>query len=301
MARRLLHAMRGHLWTIGPQLLRRPRLIVAERPWATDDGGPVRLSGSLVEVPEATGLAVILHGLGGRPTSRCCVDAAAALARQGLSSLRLAARCDPRQGPDYRYDHLATDLRRALATPACRDAPDVYVLGFSVGGAAAVRIATDPPSPRLRAVAAVSPPIDDRACEAALQWPSNALYRRFMIRRLTAIHRAGAAEHGYPAPGPEALSARGVREWERIVSGSQRPPIERPRRPVQVPTLIVASREDPLVPAASIEASAPDGATLRWGRGGHIYFNPRLDLGFGPARGLSAQIAGFFDRHRSTP
>ncbi|MGK0362307.1 MAG: putative alpha/beta-fold hydrolase, partial [Bradymonadia bacterium] len=285
-----------HLWTLSSMLRRPRRPALDDMAWTVPavDGPP--LCGLWQAGPDRSVAVIILHGLGGRPRSGVCVQAAAAVARRGWSSLRLAVRTHPEHGPDYRYDHLAQDIHSALESPQLTGFKSVVLWGFSVGGAAAVRIATAPPHPAIRAVVAVCPPMDDTACEAALRRPTNRVYKAMILRKLTAIHARDARHFGRRAPPSAASWAPGVRAWERIVSSTSRPPMPRPTSPVRVPTLVVASLVDPLVPFDSMRAALPDGVELRVGEGGHVYFRPNLDLGEQGERGLMPQVVAWLKR-----
>ena len=63
---------------------------------------------------------------------------------------------------------------------------------------------------------------------------------------------------------------------------------------LDVPSLIVASRHDPLVPVTTVEpalADASEALSVRWVEpGGHVYFPRRLDLGQPGGLGLERQV-----------
>ena len=66
---------------------------------------------------------------------------------------------------------------------------------------------------------------------------------------------------------------------------------------LEIPALLVAARDDPMVPAASLESLLRrQSASLRchWSsRGGHLSFPSNLDLGVEAGPGLYSQILGW--------
>ena len=91
--------------------------------------GSVRLTGRLTLEPGASGIVVIVHGMGGRTTSHYCLRAAAAARRAGFSSLRLSLRGSDREGEDFYHAGLTADLRAALTSPAVARHERVFILG----------------------------------------------------------------------------------------------------------------------------------------------------------------------------
>jgi predicted alpha/beta-fold hydrolase len=66
---------------------------------------------------------------------------------------------------------------------------------------------------------------------------------------------------------------------------------------LRVPSLVVASRHDPLVPAETVrpalEAASP-ALSVSWVEaGGHVYFPKTLDLGQAGPLGLEAQVVSW--------
>lgn len=68
---------------------------------------------------------------------------------------------------------------------------------------------------------------------------------------------------------------------------------------LDLPTLVVGSRTDPIIPAAGLEralSQAPQAQPVRGDAGGHIHFPATLDLGFRPRTGLEPQVMGWMKR-----
>jgi predicted alpha/beta-fold hydrolase len=74
---------------------------------------------------------------------------------------------------------------------------------------------------------------------------------------------------------------------------------------IRIPSLLVASENDPWVPAATIRpwlSGASDLLTVCWSnRGGHVGFPENLDLGLGPEPGLEIQVLSWLRGHHRRP
>ena len=279
----------GHLWTIVPKL-QPPPPEPASVPWETfvedPEIGPVRLTGRWKEVPGARRAVLLVHGISGGADSRYMRTAAAAALAQGLSVLRISLRGCDRLGEDYYHAGLASDLAAALASRELDDVDSVSVLGFSLGGHLALRLACGPPVPRLAAVAAVCSPHDLGAGQASIDRARLALYRRYVLRGLKDIYAACAARRPVPLPLAEARRIRSMWEWdERVVAprhgfaGAADYYARESAGPrlggLAVPALLVAAEADPMVPAETMRpwlADAPPLLAVRWFGGGHLGF-----------------------------
>jgi predicted alpha/beta-fold hydrolase len=311
----------GHLRTVGWRLARRLR---AERPPAAEPWsavaedpviGPVRLTGRLrrpaAGPDRATGLLVVIHGLGASAEAAYAVRAARAAEAAGWASLRLNLRGADRLGEDYYHAGLTEDLRAALASPAVAEFEEVAVLGFSLGGHLALRYATEEHDPRLRAVAAVCAPLDlavgGRLIDRPAFWP----YRRYLFGHLMEIYAAVARRRPVPLPVAEARAIRTFLDWDtRVVAArhgfrdaadyyermSVGPRLER----LGVPALLVGAEDDPMVPPGAVLpvlAGREVPLEVRWVRsGGHMAFGGGLDLDFGGPRGIEGQVVAWLGR-----
>ena len=288
-------SLAGHAWTIGPNLRHRlrPRPAPAATPWSTTIADPrvgtVRLVGALTP-GVGDGLVVLVHGLGGQPESQYMRRAAAAAARAGLGSLRLALRGADRGGEDVYHAGLVEDLEAALASPALARYPRLYVAGFSLGGHVALRLALRPPA-RLRAVASLCAPLDLGASCRAIDAPRARLYRSHVLGGLREIYAAVAGRGRGPAPLAQVQALRTIREWDRVVVAPRfgfasvddyyEQMSAGPRLgELATPALIAAAAADPMVPAATLRPALrglPGHVEVRWlERGGHLGF-PRGD------------------------
>ena len=166
----------------------------------------------------------------------------------------------------------------------------VFITGFSMSGNMVLRLAgdygADFPSV-LAGVAAVSPSIDLDSCAAALERRGNALYRWSFVKHLrNRVRRKDRLSPG--AYDTRALRhVRTIREFdERFTApqGGYRDAADYYERTssravigrIRVPTLIIHSEDDPLIPAEPFRdpsiAGNPDVLLVLTRRGGHVGF-----------------------------
>jgi len=182
---------------------------------------------------------------------------------------------------------LDADILAALAAVSSIS-PRLALAGFSLGGSLSL-LALGRRSERLpkglRGVAAVSAPLDLGACADALERPSNVLYRRYFMRRLCGSYRrrqrlrpdlyeegrerglATVREFDEAITAPYGGFVDAADYYERCSAGPHLKRIDRP-------TLLLASADDPLVPADSVAAWDRPGAVHREMllTGGHVGF-----------------------------
>ena len=308
-------AVSGHLWTILPRLhgqLRKPP-VPPWTEWSTvvQDAkfGDVRLTGRLFDVPDASGLLVVVHGLGGSAKSPYLAKAVWAAREQGLACLCMNMRGSDRLGEDFYHAGLTDDLDAALTCPQLARYRDVYLFGYSLGGHIVLRWAVDSHDPRVRAVATVAAPLDLRLCaESYKQWYMWA-YQRYLLVGLFNIYREVAAKRPVPLPLEEAAKVTRLWEWDdRIVAPrhgfrgaedyytqvSVAPHLER----LRVPVLFVSSEGDPMVRPETVRPhldGRSDHLQIRWvDRGGHLGFPDVVDLAVGQEPGrVERQVLGW--------
>ena len=307
--RRWLDHLAGHWWTLAPKLRRLPAEppsvpweLVVEDPVV----GPVRLTGRFTASDGADGVVLVVHGIAGCAEAAYAREAAAAAVRAGLACLRINLRGNDRLGEDYYHAGLTGDLAAALASPELTGLRRRYVLGYSLGGHLALKLASEPAGEGLAAVAAVCAPLDLAAGQRAFDRPANAVYRRYVMGGMREIYSRIAEHRGPDAPGlPEPPAAlrrvSTIREWdERVIaprhgfSGADdyyaRMSVA-PRLPeLRVPALLAPSAGDPMIPASIVrpvlERNRSPRLTVRWlDAGGH--------LGFPRGRDLASEIVGW--------
>lgn len=309
----------GHLWTILPRLSRaiRPPAVPPCVPWSTvvDDPaiGPVRLSGQLHEPPGATGLVLVVHGLGGSADSHYMALAVRSCWEVGLGTLRFNLRGSDLSGEDFYHAGLIADLDAALASPALAEYADLYVLGYSLGGHVVLRWAVESGHPRVRAVAAVCSPVDLAASSDAFSQRMWGAYRYYVMSGLVRIYERVAERRPVPISVAAAACIRGLREWdERIVAPRhgfagaddyyQRMSVAPHLGRLSYPALFVGSEADPMVPVDTVRprlVPVPSRLEVRWtARGGHVSFPRDLDLGLSSRRGLEPQVIDWLRRQQ---
>ena len=271
----------GHLLTVGHllrNLLRPPQPPPAER-WhgELEDpiGGRTEVSGWLTRTGGGTDLVILVHGLGGNAHSPYLVRAARVATALGIDTLRLNLRgADPGAG-DFYHGGLTAELHAAAADGAFAGYRRIAVLGYSMGGHVALRFAAEAEEPRLAAVATVCAPLHLRVVSEEFDRPSRHLYRYWVLRHLRRcfleLERAGAE---LPSRFEEIRGARTFRRWDSLTvvprfgfadpydyyeRASAAAVLDR----LRVPTLLVASRIDPVIPPWAIEPFLPAHAEAR--------------------------------------
>ena len=309
----------GHLWTITPNFRHRlrPQKPPRAEPWSTtlEDPriGTIALQGQLQLPDPKADLVVLVHGLGGSPDSQYIIQAAHAATRAGLGCLRLGLRGTDRSGVDFYHAGLTQDLSAAIASPALAEVRRIYLLGFSLGGHTSLRFALAPSDRRVRAVATLCAPLDlhagSRAIDRANAWP----YRRYLLNGLLEIYERVAARRSVPTPLAIARRIATMREWDAKTvvprfgftsaddyysSMSVGPQLQR----LALPALIVATKQDPMVPATTLRPYLeipPPAVTVRWmPRGGHVGFPRHSSLDLDDPRGtVLDQIFAWLRNH----
>jgi uncharacterized protein len=309
--------LHGHLWTIRPFLrhLLRPRTPPPSVPWSTlvEDPavGSIPLKGRFAARSGARACLVIVHGLGGTADSNYVIDAAFAAEAQELAFLRLNLRGADGDGPDFYNAGLTADVHAALKSPALAAFEAIFLLGYSMGGHIVLRAATEPLDPRVRAVAAICPPLDLSRCCRALDEPRSWVYRRHILSGLKEMYASIAARRRLPLPVADARRIGRLHEWDdRIVAprygyadaeayyaaATVVPHLDR----LSIPSLLAAAAADPMVPADTLRPAltAPRARLdVRWIEGGHVGFPAALALGFPAPLGLEAQAIQWLLSH----
>jgi predicted alpha/beta-fold hydrolase len=139
--------------------------------------------------------------------------------------------------------------------------------------------------------------------------PSRSLYRRAILAQLNRCYAEAAARKRVPTPIELVRQARCCSEWNelaivprfrfRSVCDYYRSIDVIPGlHTLDVPCLIVASENDPIVPAHIMQAAlaeADGSVTMRWARqGGHLAFPARVSLGVNGPLGLENQLFNWF-------
>ena len=235
---------------------------------------------------------ILVHGVGGSIDSHYVVRAARAFHGAGFHVVRLNQRgagSSLGHVPSLYHAGLTADLRAAARFVGAMDGvQSVALVGFSLGGNCALKLAAEPDaSSCLRAVVSISAPLDLAATCRLLNRPLRRPYERYVLRALLAQARAFAAHH--PArPGFDVARLARVKSlWDyddavvapmhglgtaaqyyaQMSAGPALPNIG-------VPTLLVHASDDPMVPGSTVEPFLPRrsrAVELAWSaRGGHV-------------------------------
>ena len=308
----------GHLWTLLPSLAHRirPETAPEAKAWSTTlqtlDAGAERtiaLSGALCEREGSHSLVVIVHGLGGALDSHYVLRAARVLDAYGFSTLRLALRGADRKGEDFYHAGLVADLHAAFASPELARYRKLFVLGYSLGGHVTLHASIEPSDARVRAVAAVCAPLHLSRGADAIDRPGAFIYRNHVLSGLKEIYAAVAARRSVPTPMARIAEVRTIRQWDtltvvprhgfadvedyytRMSAGFR-------LGALSLPTLLLPSRDDPMVPPSTFEDLLQDASpqlTLRWvEHGGHVGYPSSVALNGKRLPNVEEHVARWF-------
>jgi len=235
---------------------------------------------------------ILVHGLTGCHASPYMVQAARKLNAAGVRTFRMDMRsCGAAEGLSRMPYHAgcSEDLLAALKRVAqlCPASP-ISVVGYSIGGNVALKMAGESASQlpqQLERMVVISPPIDLQFCVERFSQGRFRLYDRYLamthhrhLRRSKML--SSHAPHIVAELRPRGQKGFddgytstiwGFESVEQFYSEtSSAPVISR----IRVPTLLIASRDDPLVPVELFEpiSSVPAISVLLTNHGGHLGF-----------------------------
>ena len=233
---------------------------------------------------------ILVPGLTGCEASRHVLQAADAWGADGAPVVRLNLRGSP-PGRSLAKGHYHMDRVQDLAD-ACLAVADldpgirhhgVVIVGFSLGGALALRLAQAPSPPEIvKAVIAVSAPLDLPATAERIARPRNRLYERWLLKRLKQ-ETAPLWRDGRASLRAAVQSARHIRDFDDALTAKEagfRDAADyyascSPSRGIDklaIPTLIVHADDDPWVPPPSVVERTPFRVLVTRG-GGHVGFH----------------------------
>lgn len=283
----------GHLQTLGALLFARSRSRGSGRQhWvALEDGDQIVLHDDRPRGWHAGDrTALLIHGLAGCHQSAYMERIATKLNQRGVRTFRMDLRGCGAGARLARYPYhsgRSEDAGAALAYIArvCPDSPTTLV-GFSLGGNIALKLLGELGGEgmgNLDNAIAVSPPADLAACVAAIRRPANRLYEQQFVALLVRLVRQ---RRGLVPDAPTVEFTRWPRslpEFDDVFTGpvcgfgtaenyyrrcSSAPLVSR----IRIPTVILAARDDPMVPAEVLEGlRLSSSVRLRLTRhGGHL-------------------------------
>lgn len=277
-----------------------------------DDGSGDRLVARYHPGSGAGPAVILVPGLTGCEASWHVLQSAGAFLAAGHPAIRLNLRGSP-PGRSLARSHYHMDRVRDLAD-ACLAAAEldaglgergIVILGFSLGGALALRLAAAPYLPgTVRAVVSVSAPLDLAAAAGRIARPRNRLYERWLLARLRA--ETEPVWRRAPAPVRRAVArARHLRDFDDALTAREagfRDAADyyaacspaRSLASLRVPAMLIHADDDPWVPPPE-EASSPPLSVLVTRGGGHVGFHgrgSRLPWYAGAAAGFVRNRAG---------
>ena len=217
---------------------------------------------------EAHPALLLVHGLGGRDSSSYNLATGLLAYRRGWHVVRINMRgAGDGLALCARLYHagLDQDLLAAIRYVASV-APQQAVVGFSLGANLTLLTLAhgkEAIPPGLRAAAAVSPPLDLAACADALERPSNRLYRYDYLKGLRANYRLRQRLRPDLFEVGRERGCHTIRAFDQAITApyggyrdvddyytraSSGPTLGQLDRPV----LILAAKDDPLIPAESV-------------------------------------------------
>lgn len=249
--------------------------------------------------PRRSPTLALVHGLEGSSESGYIRTLAAQAFAAGFNVLRINQRnCGgtERLTATLYNSGLSADFRAVLLELIERDRQkQIFFAGYSMGGNLILKMAGElgAAAPReLRGICAVCPTLDLAACVDAIERPENWLYQFRFVRDLKSRMRRKAKLF----PGQFELnglsSVRTLREFDEAITAPcsgyrsaadyyERASAMRVVQRIAVPTLILISRDDPVVPFESFGASEiADNPQIRVAAtefGGHCAFISRTN------------------------
>ncbi len=269
----------AHAMTIAPAFLRRrypglppaeARYFEIEPPRGERSGTSLRGDANWQPDRLQHPVLVLVHGLEGSSDSSYMLGIAEKAYRAEFSVIRMNQRnCGGTEKltPTLYNSSLSGDYAAILRELIDRDGfTEVFFCGYSMGGNLVMKMAGelgDAAPPQLKAVGVVCPALDLAAGADALAEPRNFIYERRFVGSLKARARRKAAL--FPAAihldGIEKV--RTVREFDEFITAPNcgfrdaddyyfRASALRSIASVRVPTLMLAAKDDPIVPYATL-------------------------------------------------
>lgn len=237
-------------------------------------------------------VVVLVHGLGGCHQSTYMMRCSTKLQAQGFRVFRMDLRgCGAGMSLARRPLHAgrSEDAEAVLAQvhELCPSSP-IHLVGFSMGGNIVLKLAGELAGnapPHLASVLAVSPPIDLAQCSESIQRGFSRVYDRRFVRSLVkhveerdAILPDALTRPLQPRPRQlkafDSLFTAPLAGFADVDDYYARASSRSGLKQITVPTLIIAAKSDPIVPAAAFEAASYSGSTqvLMTSCGGHLGF-----------------------------
>jgi len=279
-----LQTILGHYWRRPPE---DPRFPLEPRYYTTEPDVQVLVQ-SQRPAGTAKGEIVMVHGLEGAGDASYIRGLSTAALRAGYAAHRFHMRtCGGTEHLCNTLYHagLTSDLLAVLREFGREGRAPAVLVGFSLGGNVVLKLAGelgDAAPPLIRAVCAVSAPIDLAACARRIAEPDNRLYERRFVRRM----RARLIATGRYQPADFAGLHSVIQIDDRITAPSfgfgnadryyATQSATRYLAAIRVPTLLIQAKDDTLVPFQVFEPEAVRAnrciRLLTTDHGGHLGF-----------------------------
>ena len=315
--RRLSSKVGGHLWSTLPVLRpNRARWIEAHSTWRSFDvphaeAPATTIAGLFCSPLKAKTLVLIVPGLGADAESPYCQELAADLYSQNYASLRLNLSFSPHAPPDFRRDGFRADLDAILCESTLNCFEHVMLLGFSLGGHAALRSVCDNPIPsRVKALALINGAIDLAAIQEHMDSPGQSVYRKFFLDLVRSQYRE-FAKAGLCAPYDTRFDGLSkLADVDRMLLKLRGKTVDLQANyrdisavsvldKLRLPALLLAAINDPIIPYTSVapaQSSRYPTIDFRQLPGGHIYGPKVANLGELPNAPLISEILHWYER-----
>ena len=301
-------------WPVRRGLLRRRArgLLSAARAEILDCGDGVRLLGLYTPAPAASrGLAILLHGWEGSAEATYVLSVGATLHAAGFDVFRLNFRdhgdtfaLNPELFHSCRIDEVVAATR---AVVAAHPAPRTFLVGHSLGGNFALRVAARAPAEgiELEKVVAICPVLKPQSTMRALEtglW----IYREYFLHRWRRSLLAKAACF------PELYDFGDLRRFATLTATTEffvksytsfpdldaylsgYAVIGNALSNLRVPTRLIAAADDPVIPVEDVrDLASPRSLSIDvLPRGGHCAFLESYGLRSWVDRAVLAEIDG---------
>ena len=224
--------------------------------------------------PKKCPAIILVHGLEGSSDSNYMRGTAEKAFAAGFNVVRLNQRnCGGTEKltPTLYNSGLSGDYRAVVEELIERDGlSEIFAVGFSMGGNLVMKMAgdmgTDAPA-ELRGVMAICPSLNLASCADAVAAPRNFIYQWHFVKRLKGRmrYKAGLYPDLYVVDGMRGI--RSVREFDDAITAKYcgfesaddyytRSSAIRVAPEIRVPTLVLISQDDPMIPIEPFRDSA---------------------------------------------
>ena len=244
--------------------------------------------------PTARPLVVIVHGLTGHARSGYSYGMAEKVLAAGMNSVRLNLRgCGDGEyaNPEIYHAGVSPDLRAVLEELRKSGHSEIYVVGFSLGGNVALKLAgelCEDAAQLIAGIVAISAPIDlAAACDSLRLGRMNRFYQYMFLRNLRSRVKIKHRLHPERIPIDKIDVVRTLRDFDNEFTAPlagyghadnyySKASALTELATVRIPSLLIHARDDTFVPFASFERAEieenPQLVFLPCDHGGHAGF-----------------------------